>query len=254
MLKKRIIPCLDIRAGKVTKGIKFKNNVDLGEAAPLAQKYYLEGADEIVVYDITASIENRPPDAVTIEKIANEVFIPICVGGGITCFADAALAIKSGAEKVSLNSIAPRKPQLITEISQHFGVQAVVWSIDVARDSSAPSGWRVFVQGGRVATELDALDWVTKAIPLGAGELCVNSIDADGEKSGYDLALLDLLRAHVRVPIIISGGAGQVSHMKEALDHGADAVLVASIIHSDEYTVPQIKHELIRLGHPMRIA
>src|SRR6185312_4468596 len=147
MHKKRIIPCLDVRAGKVTKGVGFKNNVDLGDPAPLARKYYDDGADEIVIYDITASVEKRPPDAATIAKIASEVFIPICIGGGITTFDDAASCIKSGAEKVSLNSIAPKKPEPITEISAHFGVQAVVLSIDVARDRSTPSGYRVFTHG-----------------------------------------------------------------------------------------------------------
>ncbi len=251
--KKRVIPCLDVRAGKVTKGVAFQNNVDLGDPAPLAKKYYDEGADEIVVYDITASVEKRPPDAATIGRIAAGVFVPISVGGGITTFEDAAHTIKSGAEKVSLNSIAPKKPELITEISQHFGVQAVVLSIDVARDGSMPSGYRVFTHGGRTPTDLDALAWVTRAIPMGAGELCVNSIDEDGKKAGYDLVLLKLLRAAVRVPIIVSGGAGTIAHMDEALRLGADAVLVASIVHSGEYTVAGLKTALVALGHPMRM-
>lgn len=253
MHKKRIIPCLDVRAGKVTKGVGFKDNVDLGDPAPLARRYYDEGADEIVVYDITASVEKRPPDAETIAKIAAEVFVPICVGGGITSLEDAARCIKSGAEKVSLNSIAPKKPELISEISGHFGVQAVVLSIDVARDASTPSGYRVFTHGGRTPSDLDALAWVTRAIPLGAGELCVNSIDQDGTKAGYDLVLLEKLRAAVRVPIIVSGGAGTIAHMDEALRLDADAVLVASIVHSGAYTVGALKQALSAAGHAMRL-
>lgn len=252
MLKKRIIPCLDVRDGQVTKGIAFKNNVDLGPPAPLAARYYADGADEIVIYDITASIEKRPPDFSTIESIAKEVFVPICVGGGITRFEDAARCIKAGAEKVSLNSIAPRKPQLITEISGHFGVQAVVLSMDVARDAQCPSGYRIFINGGRTPTEWDVLDWVNQSIPRGVGELCVNSIDEDGRKQGYDLDLLRLLRARVDIPIIISGGAGEVSHMSDALRSGADAVLVASIVHSGQTTIPLLKRDLSQEGHPMR--
>jgi cyclase len=253
MHRKRIIPCLDIRAGKVTKGVGFKNNVDLGDPAPLARRYYEEGADEIVIYDITASVERRPPDGATIGRIAAEVFVPISIGGGITTLEDAVSCIKSGAEKVSLNSIAPTKPELITQISSHFGVQAVVLSIDVARDTSMPSGYRIFTHGGRTPTDLDALAWVTRAIPLGAGELCVNSIDQDGTRAGYDLDLLGLLRRNLSVPIIVSGGAGSVAHMDEALKAGADAVLVASIVHSGEQTVDGIKRSLSAAGHPMRL-
>ena len=253
MLKKRIIPCLDIRNGLVTKGVEFKNNVDLGEPAPLAARYYRDGADEIVIYDITASIEKRPPDFLTIEKIAQQVFIPICIGGGVTTFEHAAQCIKSGAEKISLNSIAPQKPFLITEISKHFGVQAVVLSIDVARELSAPSGYRVFTHGGRTPTELDALEWIVRAIPLGVGELCVNSIDQDGKRTGYDLDLLRLIRGVAHVPLIISGGAGSVAHMAEALACGADAVLVASIVHTGQHQIVSIKRELEAAGHGMRM-
>lgn len=252
MLKRRIIPCLDIRNGQVTKGVAFRDNVDLGDPAPLAARYYAEGADEIVIYDITASVEKRPPDAATLARIASEVFIPITVGGGVASFEDAAQCIMNGAEKVSLNSIAPRKPELIGQISRHFGVQAVVLSVDVARDDSAPSGYRVYTHGGRTPTELDALDWVTRAVPLGAGELCVNSIDQDGKKTGYDLPLLALLRKSVNVPIIISGGAGSVAHMAAAFSAGADAALVASIVHSGERTIASIKEELACAGFPMR--
>lgn len=253
MLKKRLIPCLDIRDGQVTKGVEFKGNVNLGDPAPLALKYYEEGADEIVIYDITASIEGRPPDAATISRIADQVLIPICVGGGISSFSDAALTIQSGAEKVSLNSIAPRKPELLREIASHFGTQAVVLSLDVARDPTCPSGYRLFIHGGRTPTEWDAAQWISFAQGYGFGEVCLNSIDEDGKKSGYDLALLQLVRGLVDVPIVMSGGAGSVAHMSEALRRGADAALLASLLHIDGMSCAAIKQDLIASGVPMRL-
>ena len=253
MHKKRIIPCLDIRDGKVTKGIAFKDNVDMGDPIPLAARYAQEGADEIVIYDITASVEQRPPDFTTIDAIARRVFVPITIGGGIRTFEDAARCIHSGAEKVSLNSIAPRKPELLSEISAHFGVQAVVLSIDVARDSTAPSGWRIFTHGGRTPTDLDALEWVARALPLGVGEVCINSIDEDGKRAGYDLPLLAAVRAIANVPLIISGGAGTIGHMVHAFRGGADAALTASIVHFGMKSLPEIKREIAAQGIPMRL-
>lgn len=253
MLKKRLIPCLDIRDGQVTKGIEFKGNIDLGDPAPLALRYYNEGADEIVIYDITASIEGRPPDAQTISRIADRVLIPICVGGGISRFEDAACTIQAGAEKVSLNSVAPRKPELLREIASHFGTQAVVLSLDVAVDHSCPSGYRLFIHGGRTATEWDAAQWIVTAQRFGFGEICLNSIDQDGKKSGYDLKLLQLVRGLVDVPIVMSGGAGTVEHMTEALLKGADAALLASLLHIDGLSCAGIKNDLIASGLPMRM-
>ncbi|MCA2961294.1 MAG: imidazole glycerol phosphate synthase subunit HisF [Silvanigrellales bacterium] len=252
MHKRRIIPCLDIRDGKVTKGIAFQNNVDLGDPVPLAQGYADDGADEIVIYDITASVEKRPPDFATINDIARRVFVPITIGGGIQTFEDASRCIHSGAEKVSLNSIAPRKPELLTAIASHFGVQAVVLSIDVARDATAPSGWRLFTHGGRTATELDAIDWVTRALPYGVGEICINSIDEDGKKAGYDLPLLAAVRKVANVPLIISGGAGTVGHMVDAFRAGADAALTASIVHLGLQSLQDIKREIAAQGIAMR--
>ncbi len=252
MLKKRLVPCLDIRDGQVTKGVSFEGNRDLGDPVPLAKKYSDEGADEIVVYDITASIEGRPPDAQTISKIASTVFIPICVGGGIKSFADAAATIKNGAEKVSLNSIAPRKPELLREISSHFGRQAVVLSMDVLRDTSCSSGYRVFVNGGRTATEWDMLKWIHHALPYGVGEVCLNSIDEDGRRAGYDLTLLRLVRQEVSVPIVISGGAGSVEHLAEGLEAGADAALLASLLHIDGLSCADIKADLLKKGVAVR--
>ena len=254
MLKRRIIPCLDIRDGQVTKGVSFKGNVDLGNPVPLAERYYTEGADEIVIYDITASVEGRPPDAETIARIAGAVFIPICVGGGIRSFEDAALVIRSGAEKVSLNSIAPRKPELLRDIAQHFGTQAVVLSLDVARDSSCPSGYRLYVQGGRQATEWDMMAWLDFILPYGVGEVCINSIDEDGRRAGYDRQLLRSARARLDVPLIASGGAGTIGHLAEALEDGCDAALLASLLHIDGLSCRTIKQELAGMGLPMRLS
>jgi len=253
MLKKRIIPCLDIRDGRVTKGIKFQGNIDIGDPVALSKYYSESGADELVIYDITASIENRPPDANTIKKLKEVCLIPICIGGGVKSYEDAALCLQSGAEKISLNSIAPRIPELISEISEHFGVQAVVLSIDVARDDTCPSGYRLYVHGGRKPTEWDCLQWITSAIPKGVGEICVNSIDEDGVKNGYDIPLLKMIRDAVQIPIVISGGAGTIGHINEAFECGADAALVASMVHTAEYSLSQIKSELSTHGHPMRL-
>lgn len=253
MLKKRIIPCLDIIQGRVTKGVAFKNNADIGDAAELSAYYSDHGADEIVIYDIMASAERRSPDFANIEKIAERSFIPICIGGGIRDFEDAARCIASGAEKVSLNSIAPQRPDLITEISNHFGVQALVLSVDAFRDSSCPSGYRLVIHGGRTPTEHDVLDWLSLAVPKGVGEICVNSIDQDGQRSGYDLHLLGLIKSQFRVPVIASGGAGSVEHVSEVLRSGADAALVASIVHSGEFSIYQIKNQLAADGIKVRL-
>jgi imidazole glycerol-phosphate synthase subunit HisF len=253
MLKKRIVPCLDIRDGKVTKGIEFKNNVDLGCPAEMAERYSEGGADEIVIYDITASVEKRPPDYVTIEKIANKCFVPITVGGGVTSFEIAALCIQSGAEKISFNSVAPQNPQLLQEVASHFGNQAVVLSLDVARDVSLPSGYRLFVQGGRTPTQWDVGAWLLHALPFGVGEVCVNSIDEDGKKQGYDLNLLKLVRGLASVPIVLSGGAGKVTHMVEAFQKGADAALTASILHLGMGTISDLKKSLSEQGIPVRL-
>lgn len=253
MLKKRIIPCLDIREGRVTKGVAFKNNVDIGDPVELSKFYSDHGADEIVIYDIAASPNNVPPDFRTIEAVAAKSFIPICIGGGIRSFEDAARCILSGAEKVSLNSIAPKNPALISEVAEHFGVQAVVLSLDVRVDVSCPSGYRLVIHGGRTDTTWDLLDWVKFAIPLGVGELCVNSIDQDGRRQGFDRSLIRLLKGCVNVPIIISGGAGSAQHVAEALNDGADAALVASILHSGETTIRALKQLCADSGLAMRM-
>ncbi|NBO37071.1 imidazole glycerol phosphate synthase subunit HisF [bacterium] len=253
MLKKRIIPCLDINEGRVTKGIEFKNNVDVGDPVELSCYYSDNGADEIVIYDISASAQGRPPDYATIEAIAAKSFVPICIGGGVREFTDAARCILSGAEKISLNSIAPKKPQLIREIADHFGVQAVVLSLDVLKDASCPSGYRLFIHGGRSATEWDMMNWLDFAIPFGVGELCVNSIDQDGKRSGYDLEILKLIKAHAQIPVIMSGGAGCAEHIIDACVSGADAALVASIVHSGEVTICELKNQMSKRGLSVRL-
>jgi cyclase len=252
VLKRRLIPCLDIRDGQVTKGVKFQGNVDLGDPVPLAARYDAEGADEIVIYDITASVENRPPDASTIQRIASKVFIPLCVGGGVRTFEDAALVIRSGAEKVSLNSIAPSKPELLRDIAMHFGTQAVVLSLDVARDETCLSGYRLFIQGGRQATDWDMMAWLDFILPFGVGEVCINSIDEDGRREGYDRHLLKLARQRLDVPLIASGGAGSIDHLAQALEDGCDAALLASLLHIDGLSCSGIKAELAKKGLPVR--
>lgn len=252
MLKTRIIPCLDMRDGKVTKGIKFKNNRDLGDPVELAKRYYDEGADELVIYDITASPEGRGPDTQTIKKVCKSVFIPICVGGGVNSIEIASDCIRSGAEKISINSYAYQNPDLIAQISQKFGVQAVVLSVDVGSDSSCPSGYRCYQNGGRVATPWDALEWIGKMLPLGLGEICVNSIDADGTKAGYDIKLMRSLGEVVNCPMVWSGGAGQLSHLLDACQNGSKALLLASMIHENEFSVGQIKTFLKSHQIPIR--
>lgn len=253
MLKKRIIPCLDIRNGRVTKGVAFQNNTDVGDPVELSKFYSDSGADEIVIYDISASPNGLPPDFKTIEAIAEKSFIPICIGGGIRSFADAARCIASGAEKVSLNSIAPKHPELISEIAEHFGVQAVVLSLDVRTDDSCASGYRLVTHGGRSDTHWDMLDWVRFAVPLGVGELCINSIDQDGRRQGYDKQLLQLIKTCANIPLIISGGAGCAQHVADALSVGADAALVASIVHTGETSIKDVKTLCEAQGLKMRM-
>ncbi len=253
MLKKRIIPCLDIRDGRVTKGVEFQNNIDIGDPVELSQFYSDSGADEIVIYDIAASPNGLPPDFKTIEAVAAKSFIPICIGGGIKRFADAAQCITSGAEKVSLNSVAPQNPKLIADIADHFGSQAVVLSLDVRKDESCKSGYRLVIHGGRTDTQWDMLDWVRFAVPLGVGELCVNSIDQDGRRQGFDTHLLQLIKSQTNIPLIISGGAGSAQHVVEALHCGADAALVASIVHTGETTVEHLKSVCVAHGLNMRM-
>lgn len=254
MLKKRIIVCLDVKDGRTTKGIKFKNNVDIGDPVEMAREYYEQGVDELVFYDIMASSRGRGPILDLISKVASQVFIPFCVGGGIKTVDDIRSTILAGAEKVSLNSQAVQNPLLIKEGAKIFGNQCIVLGMDAARDSKMPSGYRVFINGGRVATELDALDWAKKAVDLGAGEIVLNSIDADGTRDGYEINLTKMISENLSVPVIASGGGGKPEHLTQVLTEGkADAALIASMVHSGDYTISSIKNSLAKDGIPVRI-
>ncbi len=257
MLSKRIIPCLDVRDGKLTKGVKFKGNVDIGDPVETARRYYDEGADEIVFYDITASAEGRGIFLDVVEKVASAIAIPFSVGGGIGTVAEMRAVLLAGAEKVSVNSGAVKNPDVIREGADAFGSQAVVVGMDVLRvprSETIPSGYEVVIHGGRKATGMDALAWAKRCEDLGAGELCVNSIDADGTKEGYELTLTRLIGETVRIPVIASGGAGNPEHLYEALTEGkASAALVASIVHYGEYTIPQLKQYLHEKGCKVRL-
>lgn len=253
MLKKRIIVCLDVKDGRTTKGVKFQNNIDIGDPVEMAAEYYRQGVDELVFYDIIASARGRGPILDLISRVASEVFIPFCVGGGIGSIEDIRSTILAGAEKVSLNSQAVKNPSLITEGARIFGNQCIVLGMDAARDSQMPSGYRVYINGGRTKTDLDALEWAKKACQLGAGEIVLNSIDADGTKNGYEIPLTKMIAENLPVPVIASGGGGTPLHMADVLKEGkADAALIATMVHSGAYTVGGIKEELDKLGIPVR--
>lgn len=254
MLKKRIIICLDVKDGRTTKGVKFQNNIDIGDPVDMAAEYYRQGVDELVFYDIMASARGRGPILELISRVASQVFIPFCVGGGIGTLDDIRSTILAGAEKVSLNSQAVKHPELISQGARVFGNQCIVLGMDAAKDESMPSGYRVFINGGRVATELDAREWAIKAVELGAGEIVLNSIDADGTRDGYELNLTRMISEAVNVPVIASGGGGKPEHLTKILTEGkADAALIASMVHSGDYTVGGIKKELDCAGVPVRI-
>lgn len=254
MLKKRIIVCLDVKDGRTTKGVKFQNNVDIGDPVEMAKKYYEQGVDELVFYDIMASARGRGPILDLISRVAEQVFIPFCVGGGIGSIEDIRSTILAGAEKVSLNSQAVKNPELISQGAQIFGNQCIVLGMDAAKDETCPSGYRVFINGGRTKTDLDAREWAIKAVKLGAGEIVLNSIDADGMKNGYEINLTKMIAESVGVPVIASGGGGTPEHLANVLKEGkADAALIASMVHSMGYTVGGIKADLDKMGVPVRM-
>ena len=254
MLKKRIIICLDVRDGKTTKGIKFKGNIDIGDPVEMAEKYYHDGVDELVFYDITASAEKRGIMIDVVERVAERIFIPFSVGGGIASVADMRRVLLAGAEKISVNSQAVKNPSIIEEGASIFGRQCIVLGMDAARDPDMPSGYRVFINGGRTATELDALAWAKQAESLGAGEFVLNSIDADGTKNGYEITLTKMMSDNVGVPVVASGGAGKPEHLEDVFKNGnADAALIASMVHYGDYTVQGIKEYLAASGVPMRM-
>jgi cyclase len=257
MLSKRIIPCLDVRDGRLTKGIRFKGNVDIGDPVRMALNYYEEGADEIVFYDITASSEGRDIMIDTVRRVAEKIFIPFCVGGGIRSVEDMRNALMAGAEKVSINSAAVRDPQIISRGAESFGSQCIVLGMDVKKvrpTDHITSGYEIVIDGGRSYTGIDALAWARMAESLGAGEICLNSIDADGTKEGYELELNRLISSNVKIPVIASGGAGNPEHLFEVLsDDRADAVLIASMTHYGAYSIKEIKTYLHNKGIKVRM-
>ncbi|HET6452648.1 MAG TPA: imidazole glycerol phosphate synthase subunit HisF [Spirochaetia bacterium] len=253
MLEKRLIVCLDVKDGRTTKGIRFKENVDVGDPVAMALAYYEQGVDELVFYDITASAERRAIRIDTVRKVAENVFIPFSVGGGISTVEEMREVLLAGAEKVSVNSAAVRNPEIITAGARLYGTQCVVLGMDVARTAGMPCGYEVVIDGGRVRTGLDALEWAHKAERLGAGEIVLNSIDADGTKDGYELTITGLISRSVGVPVVASGGAGKPEHLVSVFkEAGADAALVASMVHYGEWTVGGIKGHLARSGIPVR--
>ncbi len=256
MLAKRIIPCLDIRAGRVTKGVKFKNNVDLGDPVEMAVRYSDGGADELVFYDITASAERRPIDIGVVAAVARAVHIPFAVGGGISCVADMERAILAGAEKISVNSLAVRNPQIVAEGARAFGSQCVVLGMDPVKTADlakCPSGYEITVRGFRERTGIDALEWARRAEDLGAGEIVVNSVDADGTRAGFELDITGKIARATGIPVVASGGAGKPRDFTEVFEKAdADAAIVAGMIHSGEWTIAQIKEQLRADGIPVR--
>ena len=254
MLEKRVIVCLDVRDGRTTKGIRFKGNVDVGDPVSMASAYYEAGADELVFYDITASAEKRGIMIETVRAVAEQVFIPFSVGGGIGSVEHMREVLLAGAEKVSVNSQAVRNPEIIDEGATRFGRQCIVLGMDAKADESMPSGYRIYTNGGRVATERDALEWAREAVDRGAGEIVLNSIDADGTRNGYECRLTRMVSEAVTVPVVASGGAGTPGHIVEVFrDGAADAALVASMVHFGDYTVQEIKQEMMQAGLPVRM-
>lgn len=255
MLTKRVIPCLDVRNGRVTKGVKFKNNVDLGDPVEMAVAYSDGGADELVFYDITASAERRPIDIGMVEAVAKAVRIPFAVGGGISCLADMERVILAGAEKISVNSLAVRNPQIISEGAVAFGRQCVVLGMDPVRSAKCPSGYEITTRGFREFTGIDAVEWAKRAADLGAGEIVVNSVDADGTRDGFELEITRLIAEAVNVPVVASGGAGRPEHLVTVFEQAkADAAIVAGMIHFGDYTIGQIKDALHAAGVPTRMS
>ncbi len=261
---KRVIPCLDVDAGRVVKGVEFVDVRDAGDPVELASHYDREGADELVFLDITATHERRETIAQLARRTADEVFVPFTIGGGIRSVRDAQVVLDAGADKVSINSAALRRPELIDEMARVFGSQCVVLAIDAkartvrvgevpGSDPGAPMGWDAYLAGGRTATDRDVVEWAREATERGAGEILLTSIDRDGTSDGYDLELTAAVSAAVGVPVIASGGAGELEHLEQALHAGADAALCASIFHYGRFTISQAKAHLTAAGVPVRV-
>ncbi len=249
----RVIPCLDVDAGRVVKGINFTSLRDAGDPVELAKVYDAEGADELTFLDISASHEGRATMVDVVARTAEQVFIPLTVGGGVSSVADVDRLLRAGADKVAVNTAAIRRPELVAEIADRFGNQVLVLSVDARRAPGTASGFEVTTHGGRTSAGLDAVEWAERAARLGAGEILLNAMDADGTQDGFDLELLRLVRAHVDVPVIASGGAGAVEHFAPAVAAGADAVLAATVFHFGTLRIGEVKAELARAGHPVRL-
>jgi cyclase len=256
MLSKRIIICLDVREGKTTKGIKFRGNIDIGDPVAMAREYYEQGVDELVFYDITASSDKRDILIDVVTEVAKNIFIPFSVGGGIRTLDDMHNVLDAGAEKISVNSAAVMNPDIICQGAKIFGSQCIVLGMDakrVQKSKSISSGYEVWINGGRTPMGIDALEWAQRAQNLGAGEICLNSIDADGTSDGYELTLTSLISGAVSIPVIASGGAGKPEHLKDVfVKSNADAALIASMVHYQHYTVGEIKSCLAGEGVPVR--
>jgi imidazole glycerol-phosphate synthase subunit HisF len=252
VLSRRIIPCLDVNAGRVVKGVKFQQLRDAGDPVESAKAYDAQGADELVFLDITASSDNRAIMHDVVAATAEQCFMPLTVGGGLRTIADIEAMLKSGADKVSLNTAAIKNPDLIRAASDRFGAQCIVLAVDAKREPDGKS-WRVYTHGGRNPTELDAVAWAKRAVALGAGEILLTSMDADGTQAGYDVALTRAVSDAVEVPVIASGGAGKLDHFADVLDQGhASAVLAASLFHFGTFTISQVKEFLATHGVPVR--
>jgi imidazole glycerol-phosphate synthase subunit HisF len=251
MLKNRIIPCLDVKDGRVVKGVNFENLIDAGDPVSQAKFYYEEGADELCFLDITASNENRSAIFDTVKKVAGVCFIPLTVGGGIREIDDFSKLLLSGADKVSVNSAAIKNPDLIKQAANKFGSQCVIVAIDAKKNSQG--NYEIFTHGGRNSTGIDAIEWAKKVTQLGAGELLLTSMDKDGTKSGYDLDLIKQITSQVAVPVIASGGVGNLQHLADGLKAGATAALAASIFHFKEYSIKQAKEFLAKENLPIRL-
>lgn len=250
----RVIPCLDVAAGRVVKGVNFLNLRDAGDPVELASRYAEQGADELTFLDVTATVDDRSTTYDVVRRTAEQVFIPLTVGGGVRSDEDVARLLGVGADKVGVNSAAIARPALIDEIADRFGSQVLVLSLDVKRSPRTPSGFVVTTHGGRRESDLDALEWCREVVERGAGELLVNSMDADGTLAGFDLELTRLVREIASVPVIASGGAGRLEHFAPAIAAGADAVLAASVFHDGTFTVGQVKRAIAEAGYEVREA
>ncbi|MGZ4454431.1 MAG: imidazole glycerol phosphate synthase subunit HisF [Nocardioides sp.] len=248
----RVIPCLDVDAGRVVKGINFSDLRDAGDPVELARAYDAEGADELTFLDISASHEGRATTMEIVSRTAEEVFIPLTVGGGVSSVEDVDRLLRAGADKVAVNTAAIRRPELVAEIADRFGNQVLVLSVDARRAPGTDSGFEVTTHGGRTSAGLDAIAWAARAAELGAGEILLNAMDADGTQDGFDLELLRAIRREVGIPVIASGGAGRLEHFAPAVDAGADAVLAATVFHFGTLRIADVKDALARAGHPVR--